>query len=350
MNLHSRASADNGNKTHQDGSIGLWGFSFIWWCKNESNGNESNGIAGTGGSVSGGSQQEKSNTVGNVGHMGLLDCGVSHSNVGQQMNFAGVGTCRILENVCSASIVTKQPVGDYPSFGSSLVDPAGDSAMRNSDLIGRMEYSGSSLCQARKRALDSRLITNSTEATRGHLSIHVVSATSSCATSSSKRRRVDIYHHNGNSSSLGARPMSTNDRPSTPIRTSIPLNGSTGHIDRSGPPSEYQYINSCDHWCQHCGAGFWYEERIKDNPRNARPKFHRCCMVDSKNLLDKVFNCTSLFKLPERLKANNTIRVNQISQVTYRTAILILTLEGFFIRHCEMLKSTTLNVLARSQG
>ncbi|GJT25659.1 hypothetical protein Tco_0895596 [Tanacetum coccineum] len=106
------------------------------------------------GSVSG-VPARKVNTVGNVGTHGTIDCGFPHSNVGQQM-----------------------------TFRLSLVDPAGDSTMRNSDLIGRMEYSGSSLCQARKRALDSRLITNSTKATRGHLSIHVVSATSSCATSS----------------------------------------------------------------------------------------------------------------------------------------------------------------------
>ncbi|GKC18444.1 hypothetical protein Tco_1020594, partial [Tanacetum coccineum] len=249
-------------------------------------------ILDTRGSSSGDNQRGSSTVVGSMGQMGVLDCGGSHSYGGVQMNQTGMNrmVLRAL-GVLSQEVASKKiqilwemwDTWDYWIVGFliqiSLVDPAGDSAMRNSDLIRRMECSGSSLCQARKRALDFRLITNSTKATRGHLSIHVVSATSSCAMSSSKRRRVDIYHHNGNSSSLGARPMSTNDRPSTPIRTSIPLNSSTGYIDRSGPLSEYQYIDSCDHWCQHCGADFWYEERIKDNPRNARPKFHRCCMV-----------------------------------------------------------------------
>ncbi|GJX65583.1 hypothetical protein Tco_0299926, partial [Tanacetum coccineum] len=35
-------------------------------------------------------------------------------------------------------------------------------------------------------------------------------------------------------------------------------------------------------------------------------------IVDSKNLLDRVSSCTSLFLLPECLKADNTIRVNQL--------------------------------------
>ncbi|GJR35159.1 hypothetical protein Tco_1210843 [Tanacetum coccineum] len=38
-------------------------------------------------------------------------------------------------------------------------------------------------------------------------------------------------------------------------------------------------------------------------------------LVDSKNLLDRVFSCTSLFSLPECLKADNTIRVNQLVTV-----------------------------------
>ncbi|GKE00129.1 hypothetical protein Tco_1388112, partial [Tanacetum coccineum] len=43
------------------------------------------------------------------------------------------------------------------------------------------------------------------------------------------------------------------------------------------PPVGYVHLGTCDQTYQHCGARFWYEERIKNNPRNARPKYHRCC-------------------------------------------------------------------------
>ncbi|GJS20283.1 hypothetical protein Tco_0448915 [Tanacetum coccineum] len=47
------------------------------------------------------------------------------------------------------------------------------------------------------------------------------------------------------------------------------------------------------------------------------------------NLLDRVSQLHKPFSLPECLKADNTIRVNRISQVTYRRACLMLALEGF---------------------
>ncbi|GKF88845.1 hypothetical protein Tco_0262808, partial [Tanacetum coccineum] len=65
--------------------------------------------------------------------------------------------------------------------------------------------------------------------------------------------------------------------------------------------------------------------------------------VDSKNLLDRVSSYTSLFLLPERLKADNTIRVNHHLLQCY----FMLTLEGFLFVTVK-LKSITLNVLARS--
>nr|GEU69454.1 helitron helicase-like domain-containing protein [Tanacetum cinerariifolium] len=45
----------------------------------------------------------------------------------------------------------------------------------------------------------------------------------------------------------------------------------------SRPPSGYRSIGKCDHSCEHCGALFWYEERIKHSARYARPKYNRCC-------------------------------------------------------------------------
>ncbi|GJU25599.1 reverse transcriptase domain-containing protein [Tanacetum coccineum] len=48
-----------------------------------------------------------------------------------------------------------------------------------------------------------------------------------------------------------------------------------------------------------------------------------------KNLVDRVSQLHLPFSLPERLKANSMVRVNRISQVTYRKACLMLALEGF---------------------
>nr|GEZ52061.1 hypothetical protein [Tanacetum cinerariifolium] len=45
----------------------------------------------------------------------------------------------------------------------------------------------------------------------------------------------------------------------------------------SRPPSGYRSIGKCDHSCEHCGALFWYEERIKHSARYARPKYNRYC-------------------------------------------------------------------------
>nr|GEV08926.1 helitron helicase-like domain-containing protein [Tanacetum cinerariifolium] len=44
-----------------------------------------------------------------------------------------------------------------------------------------------------------------------------------------------------------------------------------------GPPSEYKHIGNCVHSCEHCGALFWFEERLKDTPTGARPRYNRCC-------------------------------------------------------------------------
>nr|GEY92743.1 helitron helicase-like domain-containing protein [Tanacetum cinerariifolium] len=52
----------------------------------------------------------------------------------------------------------------------------------------------------------------------------------------------------------------------------------TGHRRHMGPPIGYVHLGTCDQTYQHYGARFWYEERIKNNPRNARPTYHRCCM------------------------------------------------------------------------
>ncbi|GJY04025.1 hypothetical protein Tco_0369965 [Tanacetum coccineum] len=99
--------------------------------------------------------------------------------------------------------------------------------------------------------------------------------------------------------------------------------------------------------------------------------------VDLKNLLDRVSSCTSLFSLPKRLKADNTIRVNQLvtillieslihrlDQIQYPDYTSLIHIESrksptavlfdvdtgrISIRHCETKEYHSV-FLARSQG
>ncbi|GKB29979.1 hypothetical protein Tco_0869380 [Tanacetum coccineum] len=92
----------------------------------------------------------------------------------------------------------------------------------------------------------------------------------------------------------------------------------------------------------------------------------------------RVSSCNSLFSLPERLKADNMIRVNQLvttlriessihlldqNRYPFDTSLIHIEscksptvvlfdddIRRISIRHCEILKSITLNVLAKSQG
>ncbi|GKE84041.1 hypothetical protein Tco_1557783, partial [Tanacetum coccineum] len=68
--------------------------------------------------------------------------------------------------------------------------------------------------------------------------------------------------------------------------------------------------------------------------------------VDSKNLLDRVSSSTSLFSLPERLKADNTIRVDKLVTILLiETSIHLLDQNRYPVdiglTHIESRKSPT---------
>ncbi|GJZ62898.1 hypothetical protein Tco_0619319 [Tanacetum coccineum] len=56
------------------------------------------------------------------------------------------------------------------------------------------------------------------------------------------------------------------------IRTDISSDRQMG----SGLPLGYKHIGSYAHSSQHCGALFWYEERMKNTARGARPCYNHC--------------------------------------------------------------------------
>nr|GEX42914.1 helitron helicase-like domain-containing protein [Tanacetum cinerariifolium] len=45
----------------------------------------------------------------------------------------------------------------------------------------------------------------------------------------------------------------------------------------SGPLVEYKYLGNCTHTCRHCGALFWFEERLKNTPTGSLPRYNRWC-------------------------------------------------------------------------
>ncbi|GJW16856.1 hypothetical protein Tco_0024292 [Tanacetum coccineum] len=101
-------------------------------------------------------------------------------------------------------------------------------------------FASISLCQTRKRKLDSRFAGNSVETSGTHVA------------------------------SSSNRPTHIGDGFSGPV------DNSGSRLSRLGPPLKYKHIGSCEH-CY--GARFWYVKHIKDSPNNARPKYHRCCMA-----------------------------------------------------------------------
>ncbi|GJW79426.1 hypothetical protein Tco_0143401, partial [Tanacetum coccineum] len=147
-----------------------------------------------------------------------------------------------LTNLTNDTVVDRDFVGATGTY----------SVLRVSGQNNPSDEPGVSSGQSRKRS-------------RGVTSTIREASASGC--SSSTRRRSSVNHRYLNTSNL--------NNNSTSVSAS-----STHHQDHTaGPPSEYKYIGKCEHSCEHCGARFWYEERVKDNRRRSRPAFHRCCMA-----------------------------------------------------------------------
>nr|GEU65612.1 nucleic acid-binding, OB-fold protein [Tanacetum cinerariifolium] len=53
----------------------------------------------------------------------------------------------------------------------------------------------------------------------------------------------------------------------------------------SGSLLEYKYLGGCTRTCEHCGALYWFEERLKRTSTTSHPRYNRCCKVDRVALL-----------------------------------------------------------------
>ncbi|GKC56904.1 DNA helicase [Tanacetum coccineum] len=169
------------------------------------------------------------------------------------------------ESDCSSS--KRQYVGaDFDN--RCLVAPSTDAILAGGSLPNAENSSGVHMLSENNRVHESAAsLDSSRKRTRGAVSRPSTSYVGSG--SSSTRRR----------SSSGCRNLNTPNATST-------LHSSGAHSTNTGvdenctcPPLEYKYIGKCEHSCEHCGARFWYEERIKDTRRRARPAYHRCCMA-----------------------------------------------------------------------
>nr|GFB90004.1 helitron helicase-like domain-containing protein [Tanacetum cinerariifolium] len=107
---------------------------------------------------------------------------------------------------------------------------------------------------------------------------HTLSNTSNC----SQRRRRRSKHNPLTSSQLeyilsnySSRLLGRRSR----AKQNCPITGDTSSEQPplSGPPVEYKYLSDCTHTCQHRGALFWFEERLKNTPTGSLPRYSRCC-------------------------------------------------------------------------
>ncbi|GKD14357.1 DNA helicase [Tanacetum coccineum] len=208
---------------------------------------------------------ECSNMV-SMGHMETVyTTSVGPTNE-QQVNFTAVANSVVPESVSAVdtivgsvtSVSKRQRVCEYSSFSTIVANVVGDSGGYNCGSSYQTTNSATLSRRARKWTMYSRFM--ETPADVG-------------VSTSSKRQHVCAQRFYENESNTMDRPVSADDSPASPVNTS---GSGTGF---SGPPSGYKHVGSCEHSYEHCSARFWYEERIKDCARSARPKFHRCCMA-----------------------------------------------------------------------
>ncbi|GJY78997.1 DNA helicase [Tanacetum coccineum] len=86
-----------------------------------------------------------------------------------------------------------------------------------------------------------------------------------------------------NNHTRGRRSRTNHNRPAT-------ADNSSQEPSSSDYPLEYKYLGSCTHSCQHCGALFWFQERLKIIPIGLRPRYNRCCRADRVALHNEVDN------------------------------------------------------------
>ncbi|GJV01137.1 hypothetical protein Tco_1334706 [Tanacetum coccineum] len=196
-------------------------------------------------------------------------------------------THNIDETACYANATSKRQCVlnrvdnvELSPLSSSLLYVIGNSSSRNDSLSRQLDHSGTPLEYIQRRNPESKSAGSSNKMGRieiGMSRVHAndddVGETSHSANATSKRQRVSSRPYNVGSSIFSSRPPYVGDN------SSRPTDNFSGHPDRSGSTLQYKHIGGCDRCCEHCGACFWYEERIKDNPRNACPKYHRCCMA-----------------------------------------------------------------------
>ncbi|KAF7800995.1 putative PIF1 DNA helicase/replication protein A1-like protein [Senna tora] len=116
----------------------------------------------------------------------------------------------------------------------------------------------------------------------------------------------------------------------------INLSSATPHVDplivHNGSPQsnklsqEYVDIGLPTYECEHCGAIFWYEERINKSRKSKNPKFSLCCL-HGKVQLPKI---RDPLKILENLLLNNDSRTKQFRRriITYNNMFSFTSMGG----------------------
>nr|GFB47855.1 hypothetical protein [Tanacetum cinerariifolium] len=114
------------------------------------------------------------------------------------------------------------------------------------------------------------VVSNSSNCSRGRRSRSKHNHPVTGGTSSATSAQPEYVVSNSSNRSRGRRSRSKHNPPVT-------SGTSSEQLPLSGPRVEYKYLGNCTYTCQHCGALFWFEERLKNTPTGSLPRYNRCC-------------------------------------------------------------------------
>ncbi|KAK1408802.1 hypothetical protein QVD17_40858 [Tagetes erecta] len=101
-----------------------------------------------------------------------------------------------------------------------------------------------------------------------------------------KRKRTGLGNVGGNdfeaSSSSSRQLLCRASRVRSSVRGQVVGVGVSAGVESvaggfSSVSSVYLDLGSCTEICQHCGAAFWFVERLKSVPLSVAPKYTGCC-------------------------------------------------------------------------
>ncbi|GKC26763.1 DNA helicase, partial [Tanacetum coccineum] len=156
--------------------------------------------------------------------------------------------------------------------------------MHRSDVVPDPEYE---ISNSNNRGRSNRSRTNHNRRLTGDtLTQQPSSSNPPLSNNRTRSRRVRTNPPLSNNCTRGRRGRTNDNRPVTG-------DNSNQETPSSDYPLEYKHVGSCTHTCQHCGALFWFQERLKSIPIGSLcptdgepPRFPQLYIYDTDNEVD----------------------------------------------------------------